>query len=131
MRPNFSTSKLFSLSAFSKILLPPGFSLLVFSFLCYYTLLTERSDVPLSKRLKLPIFLGGISSPLFRQTPLLQPIPVPLSILVIYGVMLLVFINGLLGMPIIVFRPKLILILSHLSRLSKEKSWSPFPCLSM
>ena len=46
---------------------------------------------------------GGILSPLFRPTFPFRPISVPLSILVLCGVVLLMFFDRFIGIPLFVF----------------------------
>ena len=94
------------------MLLSPEFSLSLFNAPCHDALLLDRSDVPLSKRPDLPMFLGGILSLLFRPAPHFRLIPVPLSRLVICGVILLMVLDGFICIPLIAFLWKSIIILS-------------------
>ena len=87
----------------------------IFNAPCHDALLLEISYMPLSKKLKLLMLIGGIPSPLFFPTPIFRMIPVPLSRLVIYVVMLLMVLGGFIGMPLFVFHPESILILSKKS----------------
>ena len=128
--PNFSTSKLFSLPAFLKMLSPSGFSILIFYNPCHDALLLEKSDVPLSKRAKLLMFLGEIPSSLFHPNPIIC-ISVPLFRLVICGIMLPMVLYGFTPMPSFLFCPKSILTFLQLFIFPKEMSLSPFPRLSM
>ena len=83
------------------------------------------------KNPKLPMYLHGILSLLFRPELLFCSIPVPLYRLVICGVMLLMVLDGFTGMPLFMFRPKSILILSQLLQLLKDKSQSLCAYISM
>ena len=113
--------------AFLKILLPPGFSLLIFSSSCHNVLLWEKSDVSLSNRSNLLMFLGRMPSPLF----FLNPIPVPLCRMVICRIVLLIVIYGFTQIPAFMCRPKPILIMLKLFRLMKGIYRSSCPHLSM
>ena len=113
------------------MLLSPGFPLSLLSEPCHDALLSKRSDIPLSNRLKLLMFLGGIPPLLFRPEYLFCPITVPLSRLEICGVRLRKIFNEFTGMPLFLFRPKSILLLSQRFCLLEDNPWSPIPHVSM
>ena len=52
--------------------------------------MSDKSDLPFLNRLKLPIFIGGITLSLLRP----YPITVPLLRLVIFGLVLLTILGG-------------------------------------
>ena len=122
---NFSTSKLFPCLAISKMLLSPDFLLSLFASPWHNALLLEEYNILISKIPKLPVLLGGISPPILR------PILVPLSRLVICGIMLLLVLDGFIWMPWFVLYLKSILFSSQLSRLLKENYLSSCPFLLM
>ena len=78
----------------------------VFSSHCHYSLASEKYNVPISRRMNLPVFPGGMPSPLSRP----NPIPVPLFRLVSCGIMLPVVLDGFTQMPSFCFCPKSLLI---------------------
>ena len=98
--------KILSCSEFLKTLLFPSFSTSLFTAPFHNTLQLEKSDAPMLERTKIPMFLGGIPSPIL----FLNPIPVPLSRLVICGIMLPMILDGFTRMPSFVLHPKSILI---------------------
>ena len=55
------------------------------------------------KEVILPMFLVGIPSLLFRPTSIFLPILVPLSVLVICGIILPIVLDGFIGIPLLVF----------------------------
>ena len=99
-----------------------------FRFSCHDALLLEKSNVPMQKRSNIPMCILSL---LFRPTLLFSPTPVPLYRLVICGIMLLVVIDGFMWMPLFLFCPKPILILSQLFQLPMDMSWSQCPCIAM
>ena len=99
----------------------------VFSSHCHYSLISEKYNVPISKRLNIPVFLGGMQSPLFRP----NPIPVPLFRL---GKLWDYASGGSRWVhtdAVILFLPKIITHFLQLPWLPKAMSQSPFPSLSM
>ena len=117
----FQLQNYFRSQHFRKSCYLQGFSLSLFTGTCHDMLMLEKSSVPPLKRPNLPMFLGRVLSPLFWTSLLFLLIPLPLSILVICGIMLLMVLNGFIGILFFVFRLKSILVSSQLFWLPKEK----------